>query len=342
MLKTAVVILNWNGKKYLEQFLPTLIRNTQNPNTKIIIADNNSTDGSINFLNSNYPDLQQIIFDKNYGFTEGYNKALNQINAEYFVLLNSDIEVSENWLTPLIDLLDSDSTIAACQPKIRSYHNKDYFEYAGAAGGFIDKFGYPFCRGRILNKIEKDSGQYNDEKDIFWATGACMVIRAELYKKVNGLDDDFFAHMEEIDLCWRIKNMGYRIVYSPNSIVYHVGGGTLPNDSPFKLYLNFRNNLFLLYKNLPKRNFLPVLLSRMILDGFSAIMFILKLSFKSFFAVLKAHIHFYQSLKKLRVKRKELLNNKIQKYHQETYPKSIVLNYFLKNKKQFTDLTFNN
>ncbi|MCK5168465.1 MAG: glycosyltransferase family 2 protein, partial [Bacteroidales bacterium] len=200
MLKTAVVILNWNGKKYLEQFLPCLIKNTNLANAEIIIADNASKDDSVDFLNKNYPELRQIILDKNYGYTGGYNKALNQIEAEYFVLLNSDIEVSENWLKPLIKILDSDSTIAACQPKIKSFHQKDHFEYAGAAGGFIDKHGYPFCRGRILDKIEIDNGQYNDIIDIFWATGACMVIRSEVFKKVNGLDDDFFAHMEEIDL----------------------------------------------------------------------------------------------------------------------------------------------
>ena len=338
MLKTAIVILNWNGKKYLEQFLSALIKFTQDPNTEIIIADNDSKDDSIDFLNKNYPELRQIILDKNYGYTGGYNKALNQIEAEYFVLLNSDIEVSENWLTPLIDLLDSDSTIAACQPKIKSFHQKDHFEYAGAAGGYIDKYGYPFCRGRILDKIEIDNGQYNDITDIFWATGACMVIRSEVYKKVNGLDDDFFAHMEEIDLCWRLKNLGYRIVYNPESTVYHVGGGTLPNNSPFKLYLNFRNNLFLLYKNLPKGKLFPILFSRMILDGLSAIMFLLKLSFPSFNAVLKAHIHFYKSLKILRQKRKKLLLNKAVNNHKEIYSQSIVIDYFLRKKNFFKNL----
>ena len=340
MLKTAVVILNWNGKKYLEKFLPTLVKNTQQEETEIIIADNNSTDDSIEFLNEKYPDLRQIIFNKNHGFTGGYNKALEQIDADYFVLLNSDIEVSENWLKPLIELLDSDKNIAACQPKIRSYDRKEYFEYAGAAGGFIDKYGYPFCRGRILESIEKDNDQYNDQKDIFWATGACMVIRADLYKKVGGLDDDFFAHMEEIDLCWRLKDLGYRIIYSPESTVYHVGGGTLPNNSPFKLYLNYRNNLFLLYKNLPKGKLFPILFSRMILDGLSALIFLLKFSFKSFNAVFKAHIHFYKNLKKLRAKRKKLLSEKVVNHHSEIYSKSIVWNHFIKKKNTFTSLDF--
>ena len=273
MLKTAVVILNWNGRKFLEQFLPSLIQNTQDENTQIVIADNNSSDDSIEFLNKNYPSIRQIIFDKNYGFTGGYNQALKQIEAKYFVLLNSDIEVTQNWLNPLVNLLESDNTIATCQPKIRSFHQKEYFEYAGAAGGFIDKYGYPFCRGRILDTVEKDMNQYNDIKDIFWASGACMLIRSDIFKQLNGFDDDFFAHMEEIDLCWRIKTAGHRIVYNPESVVFHVGGGTLPNNSPFKLYLNFRNNLFLLYKNLPEKNFVPVLVTRMLLDGLSAMVF---------------------------------------------------------------------
>lgn len=340
MLKTAVVILNWNGKKYLQLFLPELIKNTQDKNTEIIIADNNSTDDSIEFLNTNYPKLRLIQLDKNYGFTGGYNKALNQIDAQYFVLLNSDIQVTKNWLNPLIELLDSDKSIAACQPKIKSYHQKEYFEYAGAAGGFIDKYGYPFCRGRILDVIEEDNGQYDDIMDIFWATGACMVIRADLYKNSGGLDDDFFAHMEEIDLCWRLKNLGFRIVYSPESTVYHVGGGTLPNNSPFKLYLNYRNNLFLLYKNLPKGKLFPVLFLRMLFDGLSGLIFLLRFSFKSFDAVLKAHFQFYKSIKKLRAKRKKLLSNKVVNHHQEIYPKSIVWNHFVQKKNNFTSLDF--
>ena len=338
MLKTAVVILNWNGKKFLEKFLPTLIKNTTDSDTEIIIADNNSKDDSIEFLNNNYPTLRQIILDKNYGFTGGYNKALSQIDATYYVLLNSDIEVSENWLTPIIDLLDLDSTIGACQPKIKSFHKKDHFEYAGGAGGFIDKYGYPFCRGRILDTIEIDTGQYNDICDIFWATGACLIVRADLYKQVEGLDDDFFAHMEEIDLCWRLKNLGHRIVYNPESTVYHVGGGTLPNNSPFKLYLNYRNNLFLLYKNLPKGMLYSVLISRMILDGISAMMFLLKFSFANFGSVIKAHMHFYKSLKRLRKKRKKLLQNKIVYSHKEIYSNSIVIDYFLRKKQYFNDL----
>lgn len=342
MIKTAVVILNWNGKKFLEEFLPILIKNTQDQEAEIVIADNNSKDGSIDFLNDNYPDLRLICFDQNYGFTGGYNRALEQIEAKYFVLLNSDIEVTPNWLTPLVEILDSDDSIAACQPKIKAFNQKDYFEYAGAAGGYIDKYGYPFCRGRILDVIEKDMDQYNEQQDIFWATGACLVIRADLYKKLGGLDDDFFAHMEEIDMCWRLKNQGYRIIYNPISTVYHVGGGTLPNNSPFKLYLNFRNNLFLLYKNLPVGKLYSMMFSRMILDGASALVFLVKFSFSSFYAVLKAHVSFYKSLRKLRSKRKKLLHEKVVNHHKEIYPRSILIDYFLRKKRQFSTLDFKN
>ncbi|OFX27468.1 MAG: glycosyl transferase family 2 [Bacteroidetes bacterium GWA2_31_9b] len=340
MAKTAIVILNWNGKKFLSQFLPILINNTKNTDSEIIIADNDSKDDSIEYLNSNYPEIKQIILDKNYGFTGGYNRALAQIDSEYFVLLNSDVEVTENWLTPLINLLDSDKTIAAVMPKILSLANRNQFEYAGAAGGFIDKYGYPFCRGRILGTVENDFGQYNQETDIFWATGACMVIRSELFKNYGGFDDDFFAHMEEIDLCWRLKNSGYRIVYCPNSTVYHVGGGTLPNNNPFKLYLNYRNNLFLLFKNLPKKGFYRILFTRMILDGISALLFLLKLSFPSFSAVLKAHFHFYKSHSTLKVKRKIIQSNSIKSGHTEILKRSIVFEYFVRKKKIFSDLIF--
>lgn len=340
MIKTAIVILNWNGKKFLSQFLPYLIQNTQNTDSEIIIADNNSTDDSIEFLNTNYPTIRQVILDKNYGFAGGYNRALNQIEAKYFVLLNSDIEVTPDWLNPLIQLLDTDTQIAAVMPKILSIKNKTQFEYAGAAGGFIDKYGYPFCRGRIIGTVENDNGQYNDIKEIFWATGACMVVRAELFKKYNGFDDDFFAHMEEIDLCWRFKNAGYRILYCPTSNVYHVGGGTLPNDNPFKLYLNYRNNLFLLFKNLPNKKFCRTFVTRMFLDGVSAFVFLVKLSFPSFMAVLKAHLHFYKSLKQLRLKRKNVLEQTVKTTHPEILQESIVYNYFVKQNKVFDKLPF--
>ncbi|MEE4197018.1 MAG: glycosyltransferase family 2 protein [Bacteroidales bacterium] len=337
MSETAVVILNWNGKNFLQQFLPNIINYTTIQDTRIIIADNHSTDDSIAFLNQHFPTLELIRLDKNYGFAGGYNQALHQVKAKYYVLLNSDIEVTEGWLKPLIELMDSDEKIAACQPKIKAFDHKQTFEYAGASGGFIDKYGYPFCRGRILDTLEKDNGQYNDVREIFWATGACMVVRANLFHQVGGFDDDFFAHMEEIDLCWRLKNSGYKIVVQPASEVFHVGGGTLP-ASPFKLYLNYRNNLFLLYKNLPKGKLLRTLFPRMIFDGLSAMIYLLKFSFRNFTAVGKAHIHFYQSLRKLRAKRKIIQPTSSVKDHREIFQESIVINYFFRKKKKFSQL----
>jgi hypothetical protein len=337
MVKTAVVILNWNGKNFLEQFLPALTRFTNFPDTEIIIADNFSTDDSIDFLHQNYPSLKIIKLDKNYGFTGGYNRALKKVDAKYYVLLNSDIEVTKNWLIPLVEVMDGDDKIAAIQPKIKAYYQKNHFEYAGASGGFIDKLGYPFCRGRILDTLEKDTGQYNDVREIFWATGACMMIRAELFHHFGGFDDDFFAHMEEIDLCWRLKNSGYKILVQPQSEVFHVGGGTLP-ISPFKLYLNYRNNLFLLYKNLPKGKLFPTIFKRMVLDGLSAFIYLLKLSFRNFTAVFKAHLHFYQSLKKLRLKRKELLLHRSNSNHKEMLKGSIIIKYFFRRKKFFSQI----
>src|SRR6056297_312665 len=337
MIKTAVVILNWNGKKYLEQFLPHIINHSKQSDTEIIIADNNSTDDSIKFLEKNRPEIKIIRLDKNYGFAGGYNRALQKIKAEYYILLNSDIEVTKNWLPPLVELMESDENIAACQPKIKAFHQKDFFEYAGAAGGFIDKYGYPFCRGRILDAVEKDTGQYNNIRQIFWATGACLVIKANLFHQLGGFDDDFFAHMEEIDLCWRLKNAGFKIVVQPKSEVYHVGGGTLP-ASPFKLYLNYRNNLYLLYKNLPKGRLFSTLIIRMILDGLSAIIYLFKFSFKNFIAVFKAHIHFYQSLKTLRAKRRAIQSTITKEKHREMFKGSIVLNYFFRQKKIFSQI----
>lgn len=336
--KTAVVILNWNGEHFLKKFLPSVIKYSISDSTKVYVADNGSTDNSVSTLRKEFPEVELILFDKNHGFTGGYNKALNKISAKYFVLLNSDVEVSENWLNPLVQFMDENDTVAACQPKILSYHQKDYFEYAGAAGGFIDKFGYPFCRGRILDKVEKDEEQYNEPSEIFWATGACMFVRAELYKKYGGLDEDFFAHMEEIDLCWRLKNAGYSIYYIPDSKVYHVGGGALPNDSPRKLYLNFRNNLYLLYKNLNSSQLFIVIFTRLMLDGISALMYLAGLKFKSFIAVFKAHVHFYRHIPELRKKRSsnQLKLNQIK----EIYPKSIVFGYFLKKRHYFRSLKF--
>jgi GT2 family glycosyltransferase len=338
-MKTAIVILNWNGKKYLERFLPSVIENSSIEGVEIIIADNASTDDSLIFLKTNFPKIRLIILDKNYGFAEGYNKALFQINADYFVLLNSDVEVTPNWLEPNIKLLESDNLIAVCQPKIVSFSQKDSFEYAGAAGGFIDKFGFPFCRGRIISKVEKDEGQYDDVKEVFWATGACLFVKAEIYKKSGGLDPLFFAHMEEIDFCWRLKNNGYKIFYNSDSKVYHVGGGTLPNNNPYKLFLNYRNNLLLLYKNLPHSKLFFSIFTRLIFDGLSAIIYLVSFKFSFFAAVFKAHLAFYQMKKKYFAYRKN--TTEINKFnYKEVFQKSIVFNFFLLKKKTFNLLKF--
>lgn len=340
MIKTAIAILNWNGVNFLKEFLPSVVKYSDFDEVEIFVIDNFSTDNSINFLKENFPKVKIIVLDKNYGFAGGYNKGLEQINAKYFVLLNSDVEVSENWINPIIDLLDSDEKIVACQPKILAQKNKEYFEYAGASGGFIDKFGYPFCRGRLFDNTEKDKNQYQDIKQIFWATGACLFINAKKYFELGGLDTDFFAHMEEIDLCWRINNSGYKVYVNPNSIVYHVGGGTLQKTNPQKTYLNFRNNLYLLYKNLPKNKLFKVSFTRKILDGIAALMFLVKFDFKNFKAVFKAHIDFYKTKKQFVEKRNINIKNTVVSNHNTIYNKSLVWNYFAKNKKTFNDLNF--
>jgi hypothetical protein len=336
MSKTAVVILNWNGKGFLEQFLPSVVGFSAEAD--VWVADNGSTDGSIDFLREHFPTVKLLCFDQNYGFAGGYNMALKAIDAEYFVLLNSDVEVTENWLAPLTDFMDANPDVAACAPKLLSYSQRTDFEYAGASGGFIDKYGYPFCRGRILGSIERDNGQYNDTRDVFWATGACLFVRSKLYSEAGGLDSDFFAHMEEIDLCWRLKNMGYRIAIVPQSTVYHVGGGTLPNNNPRKLFLNYRNNLFMLYKNLPDKKFRRTMITRMILDGLSTGLYLAKLQFGFLWAVLRAHIAFYKAIGTLRAKRKALQQKRKTQYHAECYNGSIVIGFYLRNKKLFSQL----
>lgn len=333
MKKTAVVILNWNGKKFLEKFLPSVIEHSSNV-ADIVIADNASTDDSITFLKNTYPQLSIIQNEQNGGFAKGYNDALKQIDAEYYVLLNSDIEVTPHWIEPVIELMDSDQNIAACQPKLRSYYEKEKFEYAGGAGGFIDKYGYPFCRGRIFDTLETDNGQYNDTCEIFWATGACMFVKASIYHRLGGLDEDFFAHMEEIDLCWRMKNKGYKIMYCAGSTVYHVGGGTLPKSSPFKTYLNFRNNIALLYKNLPKGKLISVFALRFPLDGIAAVKFMLDGSFQDLWAVARAHFYFYTHHKTIKRKRKMLVQQKVSC----VYDQLLLIPYYLKKKKVFNQL----
>jgi GT2 family glycosyltransferase len=330
----AVVILNWNGREFLRQFLPGVIEHSAGY-AEVIVADNASTDSSVEFLQDNFPKIRIIQNITNGGFAKGYNDALAQIDFDYFVLLNSDIEVTKNWIKPVIDVMERDEKIAACQPKLRSYHHTEKFEYAGAAGGFIDKYGYPFCRGRIFQSIEADKGQYDEPAEIFWATGACMFVKAKYYRELGGLDEDFFAHMEEIDFCWRLKNLGYKVMYCPDSVVYHVGGGTLPKHSSQKTYLNFRNNLSLLYKNLPSELLWQVFSVRFPLDGVAAFKFLLEAGFADFYAVLKAHGYFYKNFLKLRSKRKTLIQSNVSMI----YSGNLVLEYHLRKKRTFPEMS---
>lgn len=338
-MKVAVVILNWNGKNFLEKFLPSVIDNNTSF-SEIIVADNKSTDDSIVFLEKKYPQIRIIQNSENGGFAKGYNDALKHVDAEYFVLLNSDVEVTSGWVDEVIQLMDSDKNIAACQPKIKSFENKKMFEYAGAAGGFIDKYGYPFCRGRILEVLEEDKNQYNDVREVFWATGACLFVRANCFNEVQGFDEDFFAHMEEIDLCWRLKNRGYKIMYCPTSVVYHVGGGTLNKTSPQKTYLNFRNNLILICKNHPPKFFFLKLLIRMKLDGLAGIKFLVSGQFSHFTAVVKAHFSFYSSLSKIFQKRKKLKSEVVNYTTTAVYLHSIIADFYLRGKKTFLEIDF--
>ena len=336
--KIAIVILNWNGAKLLKQFLPSVIEFSHGDSTDIIIADNGSTDDSMQILQDQFPEVKTLDLKQNYGFARGYNEALKQIDADYIVILNSDVEVTSGWLDDPILLMENDSSIAAVQPKILSYHLKTHFEYAGAAGGFIDRFGYPFCRGRIFNEVEEDRGQYNDSADIFWATGACMFVRANYFHEAGGFDADFWAHMEEIDLCWRLKNHGYRIVYTPESTVYHVGGGTLSYDNPQKLFLNFRNNLWLLYKNLPSGQLSQILFLRMVLDGVAAFKLLAEFNLNGIKSVLRAHYHFYKSLPALREKRKLAAKDGHYILPPEKLPRSIVFQFYVRKRKRFSEI----
>jgi len=341
MVKTAVVILNWNGIEYLKMFLEKVINYTVNDETALYVADNGSTDGSTEWITSNCTNVRLILLEKNYGFAGGYNLAFRKIDARYFVLLNSDIEVTEGWLQPLISYMDDNPGVASCQPKVLSYCKKDHFEYSGAAGGFLDKLGYPLCRGRILYEVEKDIGQYNSQADIFWSTGACMAVRSQAWAECGGFDPDFFAHMEEIDLCWRFHKSGYRVSYVPQSVIYHVGGGALPYDSPVKTYLNFRNSLFLLYKNLPDDKLRKILLIRKVLDGIAALFFLVKGQFRSSWSVLKAHIDYYKNSDLLREKRKAV---KMLGGHEPEgllLNKLVVFEFYIRNHRTFESLKTN-
>ena len=337
-MRTAVVILNWNGEKFLNQFLPVLLRNTQLPGVDIYVADNASTDNSLSLIEEQFPTVKTLLLDKNHGFAGGYNKALAQINADYFVLLNSDVEVTENWLQPLLNYMNENADVAACQPKIKSFYNRDYFEHAGASGGFIDYLGFPFCRGRVVGTAEMDRGQYDTVIDVFWATGACLLIRSELYNQVGGLDDEFFAHMEEIDLCWRLKGQGFRIVCIPQSEVYHVGGGTLQVEHPHKTYLNFRNNLLMLYKNLPQKSLSNIMRWRMLFDYAAAFQLFVTGKPKNAKSVFKARRDFKKMLPGFVDKRIENLSSAKRTDFPEMLRKSIVIEYYLKGNKTYSKL----
>ncbi len=323
-IKVAVVILNWNGEELLPKFLPSVLRYTPNQLGEVVVVDNCSIDSSLKVLEEQFPEVRTIVFDENYGFALGYNNALKKIDAQYYVLLNSDVEVSEGWLQPLVELLDNNEQIAAVQPKIRSYNEPNKFEYGGAAGGFLDKLGYPYCNGRMLNKVEEDRGQYNKLQSVFWASGACLLVRANLFNEMEGFDASFWAHMEEIDLCWRLKNRGYQIYYQPQSIVYHLGGGSLSYDSPRKLYLNFRNNLYMLFKNLPSSWLVFIIFIRLNLDGLAALKLLIEGNVKGVKAVFMAHMMFYRQMPKLIRKRRILQRERKIQWHAEMQLTSIL------------------
>lgn len=335
--KTAIVILNWNGKEFLQKFLPNVIANSENCN--VIVADNASSDDSLAYLSSSHPTVEVIINDQNYGFAEGYNQALKQLKErfDYYILLNSDIEVTPGWSKPLIETLSSNSNYFAVQPKILAYHDKNKFEHAGASGGFIDRNYYPFCRGRVFDTVETDTHQYESKRSVFWASGACMAVDAVKFHELTGFDGDFFAHMEEIDLCWRAQRQGYEILIDPNAKVYHVGGGTLNYQSPRKTFLNFRNNLYMIHKN--HEGFLVgKILYRLMLDGIAGVKFLVGLQFNHFAAILKAHFAYYGSIATLQRKRKNLKKSSKNNTLKGVYRGSILYAHFVKGIKKFSQL----
>ncbi|WP_018337302.1 glycosyltransferase family 2 protein [Butyricimonas synergistica] len=331
--RVAVVILNWNGEKLLREFLPSVIRNTNPELGRVIVVDNHSSDNSWECLEREFAGVERVLFEDNFGFAGGYNRAIGMIEAEYVVLLNSDVEVAPGWLEPLVDALDRDRQVVAVQPKILAYREKGKFEYAGASGGFIDYLGFPFCRGRVLDSTEFDTGQYDDEKEVFWATGAALCIRREQYMASGGLDEVFFAHMEEIDLCWRLKNSGYILKVVPSSVVYHLGGGSLPMNHPRKLFLNYRNNLLMLHKNLGGASREKVFFIRSLFDCMAGMLFLLKGEFSNTRSIIQAYKAFRKMKKGYPVPSEAGSRAGI-------YPRSIILDYFLRGKKKFSDLKF--
>ena len=338
MAKVAIVILNWNGQKMLAKYLPNVIEYSRQ-DAEIWVADNSSSDGSMHLLETQFPQVKTIVLEQNFGFAEGYNRALKQIDAAYYVLLNSDVEVSHHWLTPLIEFMDSHQQVAACQPKLLAEYDKDSFEYAGACGGFLDKYGYPFCRGRIFDTVERDNGQYDYQQEILWATGACMMIRSKDYWTAGGLDGRFFAHNEEIDLCWRLRLMGRKIYCIPESEVYHVGGGTLPKSNPMKTYLNFRNNLTMLYKNLSDTELTHVMRMRRFLDYLAAFeTLVLRRNWGDFKAIFKARRAFKVWKHEFDEDRRKIQASRVKEEIPQVYNLSIIWQYYAKGKKLFSQL----
>lgn len=338
MDKIAVVILNWNGCDMLRSFLPSVVRFSEADGGVVYVADNGSTDDSVEMLRREFPTVRLILLEENHGFADGYNLALQQVSAEYVVLLNSDVEVTEHWLAPLATYMDTHPEVAACQPKIRSWRQKDQFEYAGAAGGFIDRYGYPFCRGRIMGVVEADNNQYDTAISVFWTTGAAMFIRLEDYREAGGLDGRFFAHMEEIDLCWRLRSRGRWLVCVPQSVVYHVGGATLKKENPRKTFLNFRNNLVMLYKNLPAEELAPVMRVRAVLDYVAALSFLLKGQFPNALAVLRARRAYASLRPSFTTAREENLKKTCLSLIPERTKNSILAQFYLHRKKYFSQL----
>lgn len=339
MIKTAVVILNWNGEAMLRQFLPSVVSGSCEEGTVVYVADNASTDDSCAVVEKEFPSVQLIRLDRNYGFAEGYNRALQQVEAEYVVLLNSDVEVTEGWLRDMVAYMDVHPDTVACQPKILSYRHRNMFEYAGASGGFMDRYGYPFCRGRVMDTVEEDQGQYEEIIPVFWATGAALLIRLEVYRKIGGLDARFFAHMEEIDLCWRLRSRGFQLVCVPSSKVYHVGGATLKKENPRKTFLNFRNNLLMLYKNLPEEELAPVMRVRTILDYCAALVWLLKGDWANVKAVCEARKEFHRLRPQFAADRRHNLANTVLKTIPERWGFSLIWQVKIKGRNTYSALS---
>lgn len=337
-MRVAIVILNYNGREHLRRFLPSVLRHSAG--SAVYVADNGSTDDSVACLRAEFPGVQVLELGRNHGFAAGYNEALARIEATYYVLLNSDVEVTPHWLNAPLTRLEANPGMAACQPKLLDYHQRTQFEYAGAAGGYLDYLGYPFCRGRLFQTLEFDHGQYDDHRPVFWATGACLFVRAAAFHAVGGFDGDFFAHMEEVDLCWRFWNRGYEVWYCGESAVYHVGGGTLPKTNPHKVFLNFRNGLALLYKNHPRERLYRNLFIRLVLDGVAGLKFLLSDDPRECWAVLRAHFNFYRHFRQWHRKRRDIQAQVTHAERGYLYPESIVKVYFLEGKRTFAALNW--